>query len=295
MTDNWDFFFSDFGDEPAVVRLDLSAGDEAPIADLPWLLRIDVSFVPDPDTGAPTESERIVLGEIEDQFSAWIEAQQNGAFIASVLLPERRSLVAYLASNAITERSARTAMTAAEGRPLTLEFNHDPEWNTYFLQLYPNEQQQRWMADRQLVSFMESQGDQLEVPRQVDFTAFFSSETDRDNYLREALALGYQPEPEGNPSIYSEDATVEGESEEAESLDEFEMEELANAEDTRAEYPFTLTVVRETPVDLESIYAFTEELSELARKHTGLFDGWACFPVVPENDEANRRRSENQE
>lgn len=293
MSENWDFYYSDFADDQAVVRIELSAGDEGPVSSLPCLLRVDVSFDVNPSTGGPTEEEWEAIGEIEEGFSSWIEKKQNGAFVASVLLPGRRALIAYVRTDTLSEADLRSGVTALQGRSFTLETTADPEWDTYFKKLYPDERQQRWMADRQLVDFMESQGDQLVVPRQVDFTAFFATEEDRDLFLNDALQSGFQPEPEGNPSIYAEDDRDENEH--AVEGATFDQSASDGSEQQALDLPVPLTVVRETSVDLQTISELTEQLSDLAVKHNGLFDGWACFPVVPENHNANRRRSDNLE
>lgn len=293
MSENWDFYYSDFADDQAVVRIDLSAGDEGPDSGLPCLLRVDIPFEVNPTTGGPTEEESEAIGEIEEGFSTWIEKKQKGAFVASVLLPARRALIAYVRTDTLAEADLRSGVSALQERSFTLETTADPEWDTYFKKLYPDERQQRWMADRQLVDFMESQGDQLAVPRQVDFTAFFPTEEDRDLYLNDALECGFQPEPEGNPSIYAEDGSDEKENaDEGASLDPSGSD---GSDQQALDLPFSLTVVRETAVDLDTISELTEHLCELALKHNGLFDGWACFPVVPENDDANRRRSDELE
>ncbi len=293
MSENWDFYYSDFANEQAVVRIDLSAGDEAPVSTLPCLLRVDIPFAVNPNTGGPTEEEWEAIGEIEEGFSTWIEKKQKGAFVASVLLSGHRSLIAYVRTDAVTEEDVSAGVSALQERSFTLETIADPTWDTYFKKLYPDERQQRWMADRQLVDFMESQGDPLVVPRQVDFTAFFPTEADRESFLGEALESGFQPEPEDNPSIYAEDGMEEEDDDAA--GEDAAIDQPGSDEQQAVELPFSLTVVRETAVDLNTISELTEHLCELALKYNGLFDGWACFPVVPENDDANRRRSDDPE
>lgn len=274
MSDNWGFFFREFADSPASIRIDLDAGREHSIADLPWLLRVAMPFERVKGQYNPTPREWEVLHAVEDAFTPWVERKLRGVHVASVMYPGERVFFSYVRSESVSADDVRKALGKWKSRTFDVEVRHEPDWDTYFNRLYPDDEDFQWIEDFKLVQYLTEQGDRLETPRQVDFTAVFPTGFDRDQFAEAAAGAGY--------ARAAAAADLEAEGNESNVETEFEAPTSGVQEDEgEAALPLSVTVGRETAVDLNSIYPLTLELHRLAKAHNGRFDGWGCFPVLP--------------
>ena len=105
--------------------------------------------------------------------------------------------------------------------------------------IYPND------ANGDALKRMEAQGDDLSLPREIEFTVVFPSEESATQFAREISAQGYEASRE-----FSE--TVEG-------------------------FPWDVIVVKYMAPSHSEIERFEANLQEAAYRLGGHNDGWGCF------------------
>lgn len=127
---------------------------------------------------------------------------------------------------------------------IQLENSNDVHWGTYCALLEPTELEMEASRNSQLLQVFESQGDDRAVAREVDFTAYFNSASDRDNYFREVEASGYHLTSEG---VWETD-----------------------------QGQFGINIGRVMTLEDNVIHPATLLLTQVAERHNGEFDGWAA-------------------
>lgn len=130
---------------------------------------------------------------------------------------------------------------------LTLESRPDPEWTVYENELKPTPVEQAIEKSRPLFKVLESHGDVATSVRKVDFAALFASEQGRAEFCAAV--------PLVDPAFV-----------------------IGNqwTDDARGHW---VELHREMTTEEQAIGQACATLMELAAKHNGEFDGWAC-PVA---------------
>lgn len=67
----------------------------------------------------------------------------------------------------------------------------EPQQQTYFQLLYPDAAKRQSVANRAFVDARQAQGDELELPRRIDLTFYFSTSRDRARFSSETVSLGF--------------------------------------------------------------------------------------------------------
>ena len=105
---------------------------------------------------------------------------------------------------------------------------------------YPND------ANGETLQRMDAQGDDLTVPRDIDFTVVFANENSARTFSKHILALGY---------AVSVDLT-----------------------ETEKDFPWDVVIVKHMTPSHQEIGDFEGMLQSVAETLGGYNDGWGCFP-----------------
>lgn len=117
----------------------------------------------------------------------------------------------------------------------------DLKWDFYHKNLYPSELEFIYIDSAKIISELEEEGDDLSVAREVEHYASFDTTTQRDRFIKAALAAGYSFKDE----ISSE------------------------------EFDYGAALIKEHNLLKESIKSAAKELYELAKKERGYYELWS--------------------
>lgn len=244
----WDYYVSRVEDAPASILLNLAYSPTAPLPAYPTLLVLTLSMEAGGPNGLGDTSEMKRVAPLED---AWLHGDSQSRLHYVGRLRNRGRWQWFIYAPSPASASELRERLPTEFRDLVdLESRSDPNWQTFREFLLPDPERRRWMLDREVVDALKARGDAHDVPRPVDHFVYFSDAGLRAQFTASAKALG------------------------------FETTELPAGED-----PGSLGVqaVRTDVVTLDRIHAVVMELTELAERHGGSYDGWGCEVQTRQN------------
>ncbi|MBX3403929.1 MAG: DUF695 domain-containing protein [Phycisphaeraceae bacterium] len=239
--EDWRSYPIESDDEMGFAMTDLG-WTEAPHSH-PWCVRLAIELnEPGPQgLGSTEEMESLSAGEDEFLEAA---AQAQAIHVARVRHGGEVAWFFYAQSEDIVESLGQVAAELLQ-RDISAGAQHDPEWGVY-ASILPSPAVERWMADMQLIDTLEKHGDPLTVEREVIHYAYFDD-------LESAEAFAADSEPEG-----------------------FEVEIREPDEEIEQ---FGVVLTQQSAVDMDTIGAITQTLSERAAELDGEYDGWECALV----------------
>ena len=253
--DNWDFYFARIDDESASVLLNFGYRPEAPLASAPHLLWIWLSMDEPDQHGMGTKESADQMVKVEEALTDHLARTLSARHVSRIRGEGCWQLYYYAPSPDGFDEQVRAALVALPAQEFNTGTKHDPEWSYYLEFLWPDEERRTWMRDRHLCDRLEEKGDVLTIPRPVDHMLYFPTRKARRKFEKAIDPLGFE---------------VLGRGREKKSGDEA--------------LPFSLNIVREDTVDLESIHSVVMELKKSAEAVGGDYDGWGC--VVTTKSEA---------
>ncbi len=242
----WDFYYCRVDDAPASIFLNFKLQRERPVADTLYYAGLQMLDPADHGMGGPEDAE--ALWALEDTITA--QAKEAGLTYVGRLRNHGDWQLTFYGPSGKEERLEEIIVEAlASGeRGYRVGSKEDADWNYYEDFMLPDAERWQWIMDRRVVQQLESRGDPLDVPREVDHFIAFPDADKRDVYARAAEALGFRPSP-ANP-------------------------------DQAAELPFGISLHRDDAVNLNHIHEVVMTLSDLADEHGGDYDGWGCVLVA---------------
>ncbi len=250
MSNDWGNYLCDIDGKPASVILDMGIAEEAPVEDLPVMAYAGVDLVSPNADGLSSQAEFDRLLALEDALLE--ELCDNGqtcahglVFVGSVTSDRRRDFFFYIAEDLNWQERIRTATERFSDYTWYAGATAEPDWDTYFDLLYPDDRSRDAMENEKIRNSLEEEGDDLSIPRSIDHFLSFNSEEDRDAFRAEAENLGFAAE-----------------------LD-------SNAHRMEGNYCVRLTR-QDSPEDLDPV---TWELNELGGAHGGSYGGWGTYAV----------------
>jgi len=233
------------GDIPLAVVLDMAVADHGPLPTHPLRLMVRVPLLhPRPD-GLRDASEQESMGIVEDSLVETLTTRLDGLFVGRFMAEGVVTFGFYL-----PESSRHAADQLADLLPPLGDYTaegalaDDPEWEFYFDFLFPDRFSHQVMMNRQVLANLVEAGDHLELPREIDFFAYFSSRALADEA---AVTLGKAGYTADGP-----DSSDERPAEQRWSLQFHRIDRLA---DGRAD-------------------ELCHEILTLLAPHEGVFDGW---------------------
>ena len=250
MSENWDFYFAYVNDKLASLLVDLAARQQAPNAELPWLLWAIVYFQQPRDDGLSSNEESDRLYELEDALTTGITAGLAAQYVGRITVDGRREYYFYAPSFAGFDEALARSMEPFAEYQWESGSTQDAEWQQYLELLFPSPRDWQRIKNRRVLEALEQHGDKLEGSRMVHHWAYFETGDQCHQFVSAVSEQGFE-------------VTRRGE------LDE------------KPDHQWQVVFEREDRVDWDSINNVTLELFELARTHGGKYDGWETMIIKP--------------
>ncbi len=241
--EDWAVFLRETEEGPAVITIDLGWAKPAPLGSHNKLMALTVTTREALPNGFPTEAEVEIVNGLQDKLIRALEKAGQGIFVGSRTSFGQKSLFFYLSDSREAERIAGQVLAGFKSRPVGQDIREDPEWAAYLDTLYPSPQERGEIQNERVLQKLQEAGDRLRQPRPIDHWAQFSTTAQRDSFLRQAQAEG------------------------------FEFVEMNVLEDDATE-PYMLHIIREDSIHIPYIHELTWYLTLLAEKYNGSYDGW---------------------
>jgi len=242
-TERWSIYPSEVGDRLTMYNIDLGAVDAAPVAKLPVRLDVELTYDGDGASGMPRDEELVEIRTLEDAVDKAMRAL-GGAYVGRVLTDNTCRMTGYLPESA----KAPEIPAGPSLRP-RLTLTPDPAWSVVRDELAPDPWQRNVIDDLQVIQQLQAHDDRLDVPREVEFIAYFAE---------------------------AERAEVAGE--------ELRGDGFATTVEPDDEGGFALKAVRRDPVAAPDIHAVTWLVRETVERHDGEYDGWGCVIQIEPAD-----------
>ncbi len=251
--ENWDFFFTEIGGNPASIYLDLGLNRIAPVKDLPVLLTIEIEMNFPQENGFSSKQESGKLFEIEDILLEELKKASGSIMAGRITTDGLRILYFYTARGKEAKKSANEVLKRYNDYTCTVETEKDHSWEKYREYLYPSGYELHTIMNRHVVENLRRQGDDLSMPREVDHYIYFNSEKGKNSFLIKAKELGYK--------LASEKKETGGK-----------------------DYPFSVRVSRLDQVEYDAVCDYTSELYDLAEENEGTYDGWETKVITTQKE-----------
>lgn len=246
---DWDAYFCTLDEKPASIAIDLDLRRFAPLEDRINLIQISIRVMDPDENGLPKGHELEKLSEIEDNLACELGDKLDAVFAGRIAHDGLRSFYFYAATSADAAEVVINSISEFEGYSAQLEISEEPEWETYFDFLLPDEREFQRIQNRRLLAQLEEYGDKPDRPRKIEHWVYFPTEENRADFVRSVVSQGYQcenmPAEDGNPLNYKllvsrDDPTTE------ENIDEVVLYLWETAQEFEGEYDgWETTVVRE--------------------------------------------------
>lgn len=244
----WDNYFTNVDNIIVSIMLDLGLKSVAPIEDLPLLVWISIKMNNPREDGLSSNEESNILYEVEDTLVDKLVAKYNCLYTGRLTSNNHRDLYFYFDESNGLDKAIADIMSAYPDYKYNFGTKDDKDWGVYLDFLYPTPAQHQCMMNRRVLFNLEKNGDNHEMPREVDHFLYFETENGRSSFVAE----------------YAVDKG-------------FFVKQTDTKEDGDQRYMLHLT--RTDKVDYNSINDCTIELSEKALEFDGYYDGWGCVIV----------------
>lgn len=248
-TEQWDTYMARLGGKPASVLVDMGAMANAPDNLLPYLVVTGPRTTRcNKKTGLPDGEEIEKMEQVLDVTTAFLTGV-TARRLTGTLTYNCERLNYYYVQDTFAVRNALMRMYTKNypGYEYTIKIKHEPQWITYRTFLYPDSVAATWMSDNKQITTMLQSGDNLLQPRDVIHTIYFTSDTGRTAFIKQAEKMGY-------------------------TLDKtYDAGTVA--------LPFELSIKRNAMVKQENIMAMEAELKEAVKPHKGYYKKWEA-PLI---------------
>jgi hypothetical protein len=234
-TQRWGVYPSEAGDRLAMYNIDVGAVDAAPVPKLPLRLDVEFTYAGDGASGMPDDTELHEIRTLEDAVDKAMRAL-GGAYVGRVLTENTGRMTGYL-----PESAQPPGLPVVPGLTARVSLTPDPAWSRVRDELAPDAWQRNLIEDNQVVHALESHGDRLDAPREVEHMGYFPdqdrAEAAAESLRGEGFAVTFERDDEGE---------------------------------------FALQAIRRDPVEPPGIHAVTWLVRETIEGLDGAYDGWGC-------------------
>lgn len=242
--ENWDTYMARYGSKPGSVMVDLAQMSSAPDKLLPYLVVTGpkAKNCTNPQ-GIPDTSEIFEMEKILDVTGGILSGATAKKLVGTFTYNCER-VNYYYVKDTTAVRTALSRMYSNHFREYeyTLKIKHEPLWLTYRTFLYPDSTAAAWMVNNKIILGMLQSGDNLEEPRNINYTFGFSTDTARTTFGSYATANRYN------------------------------ITATENAQSTLL--PHQITVSRRGTIVMDSVMAMESELIRTAKTMKGYYKGW---------------------
>ena len=190
MSDHWEFFPCQMGENKAFIFYDHGIKDRINEMDLPVSARISVPFRAPREDGLPTDDEFDALTTLEDELAREI-AKLGGAYVGRISVDGERYFYTYVDATAAQMDALAAKLTVTTGYPAKAAVTEDPEKGAYWNSLYPTRDDWRLIQDLRVIEKLQEEGDALDKTRKVDHLAYFDTMRGADKFKAWLEAEGF--------------------------------------------------------------------------------------------------------
>ena len=247
-TDRWDFYSCEIEGKPHSTMVNLSLFEFAPKPKLNVFHCMEIKLkYPNPEHGMTTNEEFLPLSDMEDLIHR--SETEHLMYIARQTGDGKRKFYFY-ASPEVDFASFIDLLDQAFPAYEKTTFNfEDTDWQVYFEDLYPNAIGMNEISNRSVLLRLEENGDDLELPREIDHTVIFKNRKKANDFAKIVEEKGFTVGISSS-GIFSK--------------------------------TYDLLVQKiDPPARLDPI---TFELQELAEGLEGSYDGWGCLVQTSSDD-----------
>lgn len=238
--EEWNFYMTNIEDKQASIYLNLGLHKYIPIKEKSNLGWISIKLNNPTENGLTTNEESNILFEIEDWIIENINTT-NSIYIGRLTSNGFRDFYFYSKNIEQFKNEAQKVKSKFNGYQFLIDIKNDKNWNGY-LDIYPNEMDMQSMSNREVLEYLEKNGDNLSKGREVFHWIYFKNENDRQRYIE----------------------TVKKE----------KFEVVNENINKREKFPYSLQVKRIDKVGYGDIDDYTLYLWKTAKEHNGDYDGW---------------------
>ena len=193
MSDNWDFYFCKVDDELASIFVDLGLAHEAPIAQLSHVGSVRIRMRNPRNDGLSSADEAADLKELERA----LESHVNSSAPAGVLVGRstsggNRDLFFYVPSDEGWGSGIDAVLRRFPDYKVEADAWEDRAWEAYFAFLLPNKEQKQTIENRKVCEQLESRGDSLNQPREIDHWVYFREPDQRKQFQARVEGMGFR-------------------------------------------------------------------------------------------------------
>lgn len=229
------------------IVVDLSLSSIAPVRERPIRTAIDVTFLSPQENGFPADSEFDKLASIEETLEHDLVSGLGSIYVGHLYAAGKGSIYFYTSDDSKSNAVVRQTMLGFPTYKYEVRTSSDPEWEGY-RSLYPSPLEMQLIQNHRLIQSLIDQGDKIEEERQVDHWIYFTTNENRQGFVKEIAVKG------------------------------FKIEDQREVEATDGK-PFQLHISRNDPVTVEATDTYILELWQLAEQFNGTYDGWETFLV----------------
>ncbi len=242
-TENWDTYMARMGGKPASVLVDMGLMSNAPDKLLPYLLVTGPRLDKCGPTGIPDTAEIARMEKILDLTGAFLSGV-TAKKLAGTLTYNCERVNYYYIKDTIAVRNALNRMytTHYPTYKYSLKIKHEPLWQTYRAFLYPDSMAAAWISTNKAILTMMDKGDNPDVPRDIEHTIFFKTDSTRKAMIAHARQHRYKV-----ARVYDAPTVA---------------------------FPYELTLSRFGAMVMDSIMAMESELRTVAKPLQGYYKGW---------------------
>lgn len=181
MSDNWVFYPCSMGDEMAVIYVNMSAADSIETAPI-GLAILCLTFKSPRPNGSPSQEEFEPINAVEDRIIADSKAKGDW-YVGCVTVGGDRFFYVYTAREESSWNAFIKELSADSGYEIELTYRDDPEYNGYYEDLYPTEDDWQVIKDLRVIEVLSNQGDDLTQPRKVDHWVYFEDKASSADFV----------------------------------------------------------------------------------------------------------------
>ncbi len=240
---DWDFYFCEVDDRPAIISVDLNMAAIAPNLDQPYLVYISLKINQIGHEGFPVPSELSSLCRIEDHLIETVVPRSSTRFAGRVTTNGCRDLIFYAKNPTVALGLIKTGMLNFPEYQFESGWKEDAEWGLYFDFLFPNEAELNTIFNHRVLEQFRLTGNSLPGKHVVTHTAFFQTDDQRDRFILKAI-------------------------------DDFFKVESVVRDEAKGQARWAVRIYRPDAMNIEHINTLTSELVEMAQECGGLYNGW---------------------
>lgn len=191
MSERWVTFPAAMGDDQAWLTCCVTYAEDAATDTRNSVLRVQLSFHNPTESGMPTSDEYPALKRLDQALEQGLDGQHT-AYVGRVTVAAKRFFYFYTRLNEDEARARVSQVAGGSGYLLTTLYEPDPKKERYWRELYPTDDDWQVIRDISVIDQLNENGDDNEVPRDVQHWAYFNTANDVGEFMQWLDQHGYR-------------------------------------------------------------------------------------------------------